>query len=398
MERSILPLATSVDGRQFTFQASLHGLQLQTGGYVVLEGEGERRLGQVLTMRPDSAAAPDLGLDDREVSTCIRFARGEGVILDGDGRPFHDAGSDPAEPAKSTHGWHAYVRTARRSTSESCCLRLGWRPTLTPEASTGTPSCAVSRDPGKTYSLGLVLERLLMGTSSAHGDPRSQLRLRPLVGGPRRRRPRSGRGHTGSRQRGSRSGRTIPEARTRSGCSSSNSIPAAQAASVRPGPDPRPRGVRRARGDPCRQRKGSPHGHPASMPCSASENPDIRRLGLRAANLGVFEWSIWSGGRGRSLVDELEQPTTRCLVIDLGSLDTLEEQRLISETVLSTLWRNRASRQPCLIVIDEAHNVCPAPRRRCHPARHELRIAHRRGRPQVRAVPADLDTAPAEGP
>ncbi len=26
----------------------------------------------------------------------------------------------------------------------------------------------------------------------------------------------------------------------------------------------------------------------------------------------------------------------------------------------STLWRNRARREPCLVVIDEAHNVCPS--------------------------------------
>ena len=92
----------------------------------------------------------------------------------------------------------------------------------------------------------------------------------------------------------------------------------------------------------------------------SSDNPETRRLGLRAANLGVFDWSIWSRGRGRSLVKELEEPTSRCLVIDLGSLNTINEQRLISETVLSTLWRNRSRRQPCLIVIDEAHNVCPS--------------------------------------
>jgi uncharacterized protein len=92
----------------------------------------------------------------------------------------------------------------------------------------------------------------------------------------------------------------------------------------------------------------------------SSDNPDTRRLGLRAANLGVFDWSIWSRGSGRSLVRELEEPTSRCLVIDLGSLNTINEQRLISETVLSTLWRNRSRRQPCLIVIDEAHNVCPS--------------------------------------
>jgi uncharacterized protein len=69
----------------------------------------------------------------------------------------------------------------------------------------------------------------------------------------------------------------------------------------------------------------------------SSENPDIRQLGLRAANLGVLNWAIWSRGCGRSLVDELQEPTLRCLVIDLGSLDTINEQRLISETVLSTL-------------------------------------------------------------
>ena len=51
LERDVLPLATSVDGRQFTFQASLHQLQFQTGGYVILEDNGDRWLGQVLTLR-----------------------------------------------------------------------------------------------------------------------------------------------------------------------------------------------------------------------------------------------------------------------------------------------------------------------------------------------------------
>ena len=67
----------------------------------------------------------------------------------------------------------------------------------------------------------------------------------------------------------------------------------------------------------------------------SSENTDTRRLGLRAANLGVLNWGIWSRGRGRSLVDELqEKPTSRCLVIDLGSLDTINERE--------TYLRNRA--------------------------------------------------------
>ena len=41
IEESILPLATSVDGRRFELQASLHGLELQVGGYLVLESDEE---------------------------------------------------------------------------------------------------------------------------------------------------------------------------------------------------------------------------------------------------------------------------------------------------------------------------------------------------------------------
>src|SRR5215217_2273504 len=64
LERSVLPLATSVDGRQFAFQASLHGLQFQAGGYVVLEDEdGDSRLGQLLTMRAESELAPDVEVE-----------------------------------------------------------------------------------------------------------------------------------------------------------------------------------------------------------------------------------------------------------------------------------------------------------------------------------------------
>src|SRR5688572_33235508 len=48
LEASVLPLASSLDGRRFTFQASLHGLDLRLGGYVVVEHDGPPRLGPVL--------------------------------------------------------------------------------------------------------------------------------------------------------------------------------------------------------------------------------------------------------------------------------------------------------------------------------------------------------------
>jgi hypothetical protein len=49
LEESVLPLATSLDGRRFVLQASLHHLEFQPGGYVVIEDEdGDGRLGRVL--------------------------------------------------------------------------------------------------------------------------------------------------------------------------------------------------------------------------------------------------------------------------------------------------------------------------------------------------------------
>ena len=74
IERSIRPLATSVDGRRFSFQASLHDLALQTGGYVVLERDGETSFGQVLTLRPDSAEFPRPGADTGHSRVTVRPA------------------------------------------------------------------------------------------------------------------------------------------------------------------------------------------------------------------------------------------------------------------------------------------------------------------------------------
>jgi DNA helicase HerA-like ATPase len=90
-----------------------------------------------------------------------------------------------------------------------------------------------------------------------------------------------------------------------------------------------------------------------------SSHEGARRIGLRARNLGVLDWALW-GPDDPSLIEELRHPTSRCTVVDIGSLDTVEEQRLVSEAVLSTLWEQRLERTPTLLVMDEAHNICPA--------------------------------------
>ena len=59
-------------------------------------------------------------------------------------------------------------------------------------------------------------------------------------------------------------------------------------------------------------------------------------------------------------MQDLVQPGgPRVAIVDLGSLQTPGEKAIAAESVLAALWRRRSVREPILIVIDEAHNVCP---------------------------------------
>ena len=85
---------------------------------------------------------------------------------------------------------------------------------------------------------------------------------------------------------------------------------------------------------------------------------EARQLGLRIENLGVAEWSLWCSADEPSLIDVLEEDW-RCLVIDSGTLASPAEQSIVAAAVLGHLWRHRHERRPILIVADEAHNICP---------------------------------------
>ena len=81
-----------------------------------------------------------------------------------------------------------------------------------------------------------------------------------------------------------------------------------------------------------------------------------RSFGQRLTNLGVGSWSIWSRG---VVADGLDvEPRVR--VLDLSEFDNPSEALITAIAMVETLWANRASRQPTLLVIDEAHNLCPA--------------------------------------
>ena len=94
----------------------------------------------------------------------LRSARGEGVVLDGDGKPFHDALARPAEPAEVAE-WLATIRPARATlTIGELLLAPGVPATLDAGGFDRHTFLCGQSGSGKTYSLGLVLERLLVET------------------------------------------------------------------------------------------------------------------------------------------------------------------------------------------------------------------------------------------
>jgi DNA helicase HerA-like ATPase len=331
LERSILPLATSVDGRRFTFQTSLHDLELEAGAYVVLEGGGGDRLGQLLSLDFGSDDATGPGLPQVR----IRFGRGDGAVLDGDGGPFHDATVRPARPDEVA-AWLDRTRPDRAS------LPVGG-------FGRHTFLCGQSGS-GKTYSLGVLLERLLMET-----------RLRVVVLDPNSDYVRLGEPRAGAdASAAERFGPVAGSVAVRSGVTGDAPVrvrfrelsPEQQAAVLRL--------------DPLADREEYAElttlvGDEGVRSIADVERGASDSIRLRAHNLGVNRWGIWPGPDGASLAEELEDPDgPRCLVVDLGSLETREEQAVTAGHVLERLWRRRGAREPVAIVIDEAHNVCPA--------------------------------------
>jgi hypothetical protein len=357
LERTILPLATSVDGRRFTFQASLHDLAFQAGGYVVLENGIEPQLGQVITLESASREGPELALDladdfSAHSQVLLRYAQGEGVVLAGDGAPFHDASVRSAEPGEVA-AWLERTRTEGASLDVGELVLARGVPFALDAGGFDrhTFLCGQSGS-GKTYSLGLVLERLLLETDLRIVilDPNSDfVRLGNV---------RDGADEALASRYGGVAGAVSVRSRGDDGGPLQLAFPeldsATQAAVLRLDPiaDREEYSTLVAALDEWR---------PSTLvDLATSGGDDGRRLVERAKNLGVLEWGLWSRGAEGSVLRDVTDRDVRCLVVDLGSLGTRQEQALVAGAVLGRLWERRADRSPVLIVIDEAHNVCPA--------------------------------------
>ena len=164
-EAAVLPLATSVDGCHFAFQASVNGLALRLGGYAMLEGDGGSSLGQVHALGLTEVDLGEIGHGADEVDGIdlrtrmhIRLAgRGEGVILDRGAAPFHDRLARPPAPDEmrawlaGTEPRHARLAVGALSLVDDAPFSLD-----AGGFDRHTFLCGQSGS-GKSYSLGLVL-------------------------------------------------------------------------------------------------------------------------------------------------------------------------------------------------------------------------------------------------
>src|SRR5687768_9364825 len=166
LEIAVAPTASSVDGRRFTFQCSVHDLELRPGGYVAIDG----RLGQVHAVESAWAEGAELEAAVNEsvldsARTRIALARGHGILLEGGDLPFHELPVERAD-ASAVASWLERTRPDRASLDVGA-LRL--RPDVRFALDAGgfdrhTFLCGQSGS-GKTYALGTILEQLLLETT-----------------------------------------------------------------------------------------------------------------------------------------------------------------------------------------------------------------------------------------
>lgn len=88
-----------------------------------------------------------------------------------------------------------------------------------------------------------------------------------------------------------------------------------------------------------------------------SHDPAEQSVGKRIENLQVFDWELWAWG-GHAITDDIDERPA-ATVLDLGGFTHRAESTVAAASVLEHLWKHREERRPVLIVIDEAHNLCP---------------------------------------
>ena len=87
-----------------------------------------------------------------------------------------------------------------------------------------------------------------------------------------------------------------------------------------------------------------------------SGTPGQQALARRMENLGLLEWEVWA--RDLPSAADIVTGGNGVTVMDLGGFGDPAEPIAVCLEVVDELWAQRDRRVPTLLVIDEAHNLC----------------------------------------
>lgn len=380
-------LAFSTDGRTFTFQSPLDQ-SVMTGAHVRLtRPDGVVLLGQVLNQTIERGEGPSVRVteeaDERLASTGLSiseatvqlmryFVTGTGLVLGrlsaaddaDDTNTFSEADLAPATAADLA-GYLADWRETRPT------LPIGSVTVGQESIPTGIDAAGFNRHSflcgqsgsGKTYSLGVVLEHLLANTDLriAIIDPNADYVKLGHLRDPDLLETEAGQ-HYADRTRDLQVFRPLAAVDDTSQplrIRFSDLSPEDQARTLQLDPladrtefDTTWRLV---------QRMGKQRFSLRDVQRAGADDLSeaTRQVMLRIANLGVTRWDIWAETDEPSVVDTLAGDW-RAMVLDVSRFELPVERSVVALATLRHFWRQRESRQPVLLVVDEAHNVCPA--------------------------------------
>jgi len=353
--------AYSIDGHSFEFTAGI-GAGLEIGGYVHIEaGSGAAYLGQIIDIEVVD------GSGGTKVTGCgaIRAVTDGLEALGGTATAFGLASLSIAGP-ELVEAHFERLRGKKASLEIGTMRRVADDPPATLQAAgfgRNTLVCGQSGS-GKTYSLGLILERLLLETDLrlAVLDPNSdyvrlgelcdadQIGVEPAV-------------HAALSDRYDMAVSKLSVHGTRPGQKPLRSrfgrLPIAQQALVLD-MDP----LRDAREFNVFRRIVREIGtteytlSDVRQRAAAVFDDASRDLAMRIENLDVEDLGIWAPADVPAMTD-LVPKDWRALVFDLGSLPSSGERSMMAASIVAHFWNARHDREPTLLVIDEAHNVCP---------------------------------------
>ena len=339
--------AESRDGRGFTFRADATDAVAPGDMVVITAAEGVRLLSQVVDVVEPTGDEALTGF-----GVVIGALDEAGAVQRGDRPPFRKAPMDLARPTElgGLHGAAAGTLTIGTwrtgDVGAEASLRAGG-------FNRHTFLCGQSGS-GKTYALGVLLERLLLQTDlrMAVFDPNADfVHLGSTVPGV---------AETDARRIADRGVRVLRSNSTRTEGDEPlrmrfrTMTRQAQAATLQL--------------DPVRDQDEynafisfltqiGPHTEMGEMLAALrSGTPGQLSLAQRMENLGMLDWQVWA--RDLPSAADIVTGGNGVTVMDLGGFGDPAEPVAICLEVVDELWSQRDRRVPTLLVIDEAHNLC----------------------------------------